>query len=223
MIPARPTAVVFDLDGTLVDSAPDIHAVGLRMLADLGRPPVTLAQAKSFVGNGAATFVARCLAATGPEPDAALRAEALRLFHAHYDADPAALSTVYPGVVGLLDALGAAGVPLGVCTNKPRRPADAVLAALGLAPHFAAVVGGDTLPVLKPDPAPLFLTLELLGADPAGALFVGDSETDAATAQAAGVPLALFTGGYRRGPVEAMAHAFAFDGHAALAARLAAA
>ncbi len=211
---------MFDLDGTLVDSAPDIHAVGARTLADLGRPPVTLDQTRAFVGNGAAVFVARCLEATGGAADPALRAEALRLFHAHYEADPAGLTRPYPGVPALLARLRAAGMPMGVCTNKPLRPAQGVLAALDLAGFFGAVVGGDTLPVLKPDPAPLRLTLDRLGADPAAALFVGDSETDAATAQAAGLPLALFTQGYRRSPVAAIPHAFAFDAFDDLSARL---
>jgi phosphoglycolate phosphatase len=220
MIPDRPPAVVFDLDGTLVDSAPDIHAVAVRTLADLGRPAVTLAQARSFVGNGAATFVARCLAATGPEPGDALRAEALRLFHRHYDADPAALTRPYPGVVALLGALRDRGARLAVCTNKPAGPTRGVLEALELAPFFGAVVAGDTLSVLKPHPGPLRLAFARLGADPAGGLFVGDSETDADTAEAAAVPFALFTGGYRRGPAEGIRADFRFDDFAALAARL---
>jgi len=102
----------------------------------------------------------------------------------------------------------AAGHALGVCTNKPAEPARAVLAHLGLLDRFAVVVGGDSLPVTKPDPAPLRAALEAL--PPGAAVFVGDSEVDAETARAAGVPFLLFTEGYRKSPISALPHAAAF-------------
>ncbi|PKP64012.1 MAG: phosphoglycolate phosphatase, partial [Alphaproteobacteria bacterium HGW-Alphaproteobacteria-8] len=107
------------------------------------------------------------------------------------------------------------GLRLGLCTNKPQRPAEKALAEVGLTPFFDAVVGGDIV-ALKPDPASLRLCLERLGADVAATLYVGDSETDADTAHAAETPFALFTQGYRKAPVEALAARFAFDHHAAL-------
>jgi phosphoglycolate phosphatase len=216
----RVRAVVFDLDGTLVDSAPDLHAAASAMLAGLGRREVTRAEATSFVGNGIERFVARCLEATGRTPDAETGAAALARFRAQYEAAPAALTRPYPGVPELLAALRASGRPLGVCTNKPEAPARAILGDLGLATHFDAVVGGDTLPVLKPHPAPLLHCLAALGADPAEALYVGDSETDAETARAAGVPFALFSGGYRKSPLAAFDGAQVFDDFPALAAQL---
>jgi len=213
---ARPRAVVFDLDGTLVDSAPDIHAAANVMLAALGRAPLDLSQVTSFVGNGVAKLVERCLAATGGA-DEALGARAFGIFREAYHAAPAVLTRPYPGVEGALDALAGAGCALGLCTNKPEGPTRQVLEGLGLARHFGAVVGGDTLAVMKPDPAPLELCLERLGAAPADGLYVGDSETDAATARAAGLPFALFTRGYRKSPVESFETVLSFDDFAALA------
>lgn len=211
---ARFRHVVFDLDGTLVDSAPDLQAAAAAMLRDLGRPPLSLAQIKGFVGNGIAKLVERCLAASGgppADPEAALAA-----FRRSYAAAPVALTRPYPGVAAALQRLRGAGIRLGVCTNKPQAPALAVLEGLRLADHFAAVVGGDLLPVLKPDPAPLRLCLDLLGAAGGPALFVGDSETDAATARNAGLPFALFTEGYRKSPVESFEAELVFSDYAAL-------
>jgi phosphoglycolate phosphatase len=211
-------AVAFDLDGTLIDSAPDIHAAAAAMLAALGRPAPSVAAVTGFVGNGVARLVARCLDATGGGgADAALHARALALFEDAYEAAPAALARPYPGVLAALDAFAAEGLALGVCTNKPQKVAEATLAALDLARCFGALVGGGAGVALKPDPAPLRLTLARLGAAPEAALFVGDSEIDAETARAADVPFALFTEGYRKSPVEALAPAFAFADFARLA------
>ncbi|MEO1459590.1 MAG: HAD family hydrolase, partial [Pseudomonadota bacterium] len=133
-------AVVFDLDGTLVESAPDLHAAAVRMLAGLGRPALDLATVTGFVGNGVGKLVERCLVATGGEDG--LQAEALAAFHRHYAAAPTALTRPYEGVADALAALAAAGLPLGVCTNKPEAMARRVLTDLDLAAPFGAVVGG---------------------------------------------------------------------------------
>jgi phosphoglycolate phosphatase len=206
----RPAAVVFDLDGTLVHSAPDIHAAACAALAALGRPPLDLATVTGFVGNGTAVLMRRCLDATGGG-DAALHAAALAQFSAAYAADPATLTRPYPGVEGALAALAAAGVPMAVCTNKPQALAAAVLERLGLNPPFALLVGGGAGHPLKPDPAGLLDCIARLGATPATALYVGDSETDAATARAAAVRFALFAGGYRHAPVAGLGADLIFD------------
>ena len=212
--PPIPGPVVFDLDGTLVDSAPDLHAAANRMLAELGRPPLSLAQVTGFIGNGVPKLVERCLQATGGVEG--LQAGALARFRRHYDASPAELTRPYPGAVAALQALRGAGRRLGVCTNKPEAPARKLLALLGMHRHFDAVVGGDSLAVQKPDPAPLCHAIAALGGDPGSALYVGDSEVDAATAENAGVAFALFTQGYRRTPVERLRCAFAFGDFAEL-------
>lgn len=201
--------VAFDLDGTLVDSAPDLHAAANRMLADLGRPALTLPQVTGFIGNGVPKLVERCLEATGGAAD--LHPQAMARFRAHYDAAPADLTRPWPGALDALRALGAAGLPLGVCTNKPEAPARKLLALLGMEGLFGSVIGGDTCPEHKPQPEPLLRCLAELGGGPAGALYVGDSETDADTAANAGVPFALYTRGYRKRPVESFEAALTFE------------
>ncbi|MEM9010186.1 MAG: phosphoglycolate phosphatase [Pseudomonadota bacterium] len=211
----RAAAVVFDLDGTLIDSAPDLHRAANAMLGQLGRPMLDLAEVRSFIGNGIPTLVARCLAATGgPVADA----DATAIFNAEYAASPTALTLPYPGVLSALQALRHGGHPLGICTNKPGEMARRVLADLGLAPFFDAVVGGGDAPALKPDPSALRAALAPLGA--ARALFVGDSEVDAATAAAAGLPFALFTAGYRKEPVAAFDADLVFDDFSVLVAHV---
>lgn len=198
---AAPSGLVFDLDGTLVDSAPDIAAATNAMLADLGYQALSAETIAGFVGNGVVLLVERTLAHVGASssPQAALDR-----FRAHYDAAPADLTRAYPGVPEALAALRFSGLPLGVCTNKPEGPARAVLDALSLDDFFEAVIGGDTTDALKPDPLPLVTAFDKLGIPPAEGLFVGDSEVDAETAAAAGVRFALHTRGYLRGPAEAV-------------------
>ena len=206
---SRYRIVVFDLDGTLVDSAPDLHAAANRMLDEIGRPPLSLAQVTGFVGNGVPKLVERCLDATGGVDG--LRREAVARFRHHYDAAPAELTRPYPNVVETASALCAAGCRLGICTNKPEAPARKLLALLGMDGLFGALVGGDTLPAIKPDPAPLMHAIGCLGGDSASALYVGDSETDAETAANSGVAFALFTEGYRRAPADALRSAHRFS------------
>ena len=199
--------IVFDLDGTLIDSAPDIHAAGNATLAAEGLAPVTPEQARSFIGNGARVFVERLERAAAGANDPARTARMHRHFVAVYETSHR-LTTVYPGVAAALDRLRARGWRLAICTNKPEGPARAVLAHFGWSDLFEVVIGGDTLPVIKPDPAPLNAAIAALGGD--RALFVGDSEVDAETARAAGIRFALYTEGYRHGPTSAIPHDAAF-------------
>jgi phosphoglycolate phosphatase len=205
-------AVVFDLDGTLVDSVPDLHAAASRTLADEGLPPLSRATIQGFVGNGLPKLVERLMAATGIAAGEHPRLHAA--FAAHYAAAPAALTRPYPGAPEALAALRAAGCRLGLCTNKPAAFTHAILAALGL--EFDVVTAGDSLPVKKPDPLPLLETVRALGGPPA--LYVGDSEVDAETAARAGLPFLLFRGGYCHVPHDSLAFAAAFDRFAELPA-----
>ena len=209
-------AIVFDLDGTLVDSAPDIVGAGNALLADEGAAPIPFAVARGFIGAGADVFVRRMMAAAGMAEDAARQARLHAAFLDRYEGAVGA-TVLYPGVLGALDALAAGGWRIGICTNKPERPTAALLRHFGLGPRFAAVIGGDTLSVRKPDPAPLAAAIAALGGLPS--VFVGDSET----ARRAGVPLALYTEGYRKTPLGALHHDAAFSDFAELpeiAARL---
>ncbi|MFV0472821.1 MAG: phosphoglycolate phosphatase [Pikeienuella sp.] len=201
---AFPGAVIFDLDGTLVDSAPDIHAAANAMLAALDRPALDAERVVSFVGNGVAKLVERCLDATGG-PDG--RAQAL--FDAAYARAPAALTRPYPGVREALAALDDAGCALGIVTNKPAALTGALLEGLSLGARFRVVLGGDSLARMKPDPLPLLTAAARLGAG--DAVFIGDSETDEAAAESAGMRFGFFTGGYRRRPAAEFEADFAFD------------
>ncbi|MEO1678930.1 MAG: phosphoglycolate phosphatase [Pseudomonadota bacterium] len=199
-------AVVLDLDGTLIDSAPDIHAAANAALGAEGVAPLSLDEARSFVGAGTPTFVRRAMAARGIDAD---RFEPLHAAFLGAYEGAVALTAPYPGAVDALAVLAGRGHPMGLCTNKPIGPTRTVLEHFRLAHVFGAVMGGDSLAVRKPDPAPLHAVMEGLGASTC--LYVGDSEVDAETAARAGVPFLLFTEGYRKTPVEDLPHAAAFS------------
>ncbi len=200
--------VIFDLDGTLLHSAPDIHRVANLVLGPAGVGTFTLDEVTAAIGSGVSVLVTRLAALRGlalePERHRGIVANFTALYEDSHD-----LTRPYPGVLDALTALAAAGHPLGLCTNKPHRPALAALRHFDLTDTFATVVGGDSLPQRKPDPAPLRHTMSLLGAS--RALYVGDSEVDAETAAAAGVPFVLFTEGYRKTPREELPHAAWFS------------
>ena len=204
--------IVFDLDGTLIDSAPDIHATANLVLADEGLAGFDLATVRGFVGRGVPHLVDSLLKAHGIEDPARAARMAENLIGRYEDA--VTLTRPYPGVEGALQALQAAGHRLGVCTNKPIAPALAVLRHLGLQPSFEVVLGGDSGLPRKPDPAPLHETLRCMGGGPAA--YVGDSEVDAATAEAAGLPFFLFTEGYRKAAPDTLPHRALFSDFAEL-------
>jgi len=191
-------AIVFDLDGTLIDSAPDICAAVNKMLAGQNIAPLSLARVRSFIGNGIPKLVERVMREAAilysEEKHAALTKE----FSQYYFAHPAVMTKPYPNVRKTLDILQAEGFKLGICTNKAHGVTLRVLEQLGLEKYFTSVIGGDSLVVNKPDPAMLDAAISQLGGSEA--LFVGDSEVDAMTAQAAKVAFILFTGGYLKGP-----------------------
>ena len=198
--------IVFDLDGTLIDSAPDIRAAANVMLAGEGAAPLDLPTTISFIGNGVPKLVERAMRARNlPEADHARLTEVMLQA---YGRNPATLTRLYDGLEDLLPALKAAGHRLGICTNKPEAPTREILDIFAITGLFDVIVGGDTLPVKKPDPAPLFRAYEALGAGPR--LYVGDSEVDAETAERAAVPFALFTEGYRKMAVDDLTHAHRF-------------
>jgi phosphoglycolate phosphatase len=212
-------AIVFDLDGTLVDSVGDLHLATNKMLAEFDKAPLSLAKITSFIGNGIPALVGLARQEVGlPE---ALQDQMQTRMLAHYSDHPADLTRPYDGVVATLTALQAAGHPMGVCTNKFHAPSVQVLEALDLMRFFDVVIGGDSLPQRKPHPAPLFAAFDALGTG--RRLYIGDSEVDAETAAQANIPFGLFTRGYRKTPVEQMAKTFAFDDYAALLAWVSAA
>jgi phosphoglycolate phosphatase len=204
--------IIFDLDGTLIDSAPDIQAVANGVLGAEGYQPITLEQTRSFIGNGAPTFVARMRAARDI-PDSE-QDRLLTAFKIGY-VSAVDLTVIFEGVVPALEALRAKGHTLGICTNKPFKPTEAILAHLDIARLFEAVIGGDSLPTHKPDPAMLHAAAEGLGNGPV--IYVGDSEVDAETAQRADVPFLFYTQGYHKTDVSSIPKTAAFDSYASFA------
>ena len=204
--------IVFDLDGTLIDSNPTLWASGSALLAELGRPPVSAETSAGFVGKGVRALVEGLLRHTGGIPGE-LDPHVDR-YRAIYAADPVTGTLVYDGVPAALAALAAAGHGLAVCTQKPNAPALRLLEALGLMPPVTGFTGGDSLDVLKPDPRMLHHAADQL--PPGPLILVGDSEIDAATAANAGVPFLLHTRGYRLDPASPIAAAGSFDDFAAL-------
>ncbi len=189
-------SLVFDLDGTLIDSVPDLQAAVNRMLAAENLAPMERAEVQSYVGDGAPTLVRRVMAARGL--DEARHAELTDRLVTDYTARASELTLVHPNVSETLDALKRSGHRLGVCTNKPGGATKAVLDALGLSVFFDAVISGDSLPEKKPHPAPLLAAVRQLGGP---AIYVGDSEVDARTAEAAALPFLLYSEGYLRVPL----------------------
>lgn len=186
---------VFDLDGTLVDSAPDLHAALDRLMAARGLPGFKRAEVVAMTGDGAKVLVERAMAARGVPFDQA----ALDSFLEDYSANASVETAPFAGIAEALDKLVATGWRLAVCTNKPVAPARTLLQALGLAHRFLVIGGGDSYPTRKPDPAHLLATLRDAGGDPARAVMIGDHHNDMAAASGAGIP-AIFAGwGY--GPV----------------------
>ena len=201
--------IIFDLDGTLIDSAPDIQAVANGVLVAEGHQPIKLEQTRSFIGNGAPTFVARMRAARDI-PDSE-QDRLLTAFKIGY-VSAVDLTVVFDGVVPALEALKAKGHSLGICTNKPFKPTEAILAHLDMARLFDSVIGGDTLPTHKPDPAMLHAAADALGDGPV--IYVGDSEVDAETAQRGGVPFLFFTEGYHKTDLNSIPKTAAFGSYA---------
>jgi phosphoglycolate phosphatase len=203
MIRAMPnpvSAVVFDLDGTLVDSAPDLQAALNETLAPRGFGPLDLATVTGFVGDGIPTLVRRGLGAVGADLTAAQEEQAIADFFAAYRRHPARWSKPYPGVVKELRRLHGLGYPLGVCTNKAVDLSRQVLDELGLGGYFRSLLGGDSLAVRKPDPRTLQAVLDELGVSAREAVMVGDSAHDVETARNAAVRVVVVSYGYSRKP-----------------------
>ena len=192
--------VMIDLDGTLIDTVPDLATAANRMLADLGRAVWDEAHYRAWIGNGVPRFVKRAL--TGEmqaEPDSKLFERALVLFRRHYGAAVSDLSRPYPGVVEALERLKAQGFSLACITNKAEAFTLPLLRNLDLYQYFQLVLSGDSLPKQKPDPLPLRYACGHFGIDTAHGVLVGDSSNDVHAARLAGMPVICVTYGYNHG------------------------
>lgn len=193
-------AVVIDLDGTLLDTAPDLADAAMAMAADLDLPAIDLATVKTYIGNGVSRLVKRVLTRDmEAEPDKELYARAMPVYERHYAEWVARKSRPFPGVVEGLQTFKAMGVHVACITNKAERFTVPLLQATGLFPFFELVLSGDTLPERKPSPLPLLHACQYFGVEPADLLLIGDSLNDTQAARAAGCPVFCVPYGYNRG------------------------
>lgn len=203
--------LIFDLDGTLIDSAPDLQVACNTVLAARGRPQITVHQTRQFIGRGARVLIEHAFAATGgpPDPDDPV----LQDFLDTYAQALCVHTTVYPGVPETLTLLGQRA-PLALCTNKPVALVPPILAALDLARFFPVVVGGGSVPTKKPHAEPLLAAMA--GLSVAEAVLVGDSSADVGAARNAGIPVVAVAYGYSHGPAEALGADRLIDSFSAL-------
>lgn len=202
-----PRTLLLDLDGTLVDTVPDLAAALNRLMAARRLPGFSGPETAAMVGDGVAALVRKAFAQRGGEPDA----DAVAEFAADYAAHAAVESRLYPNVLPVLRDLSGAGWRLAVCTNKPEGAARALLEAVGLLELMVAVGGGDSFPVRKPDPAHMTATLRAAGGTPGRAVMAGDHANDIAASRGAGLPCIFATWGYGPPAMAAGATATARD------------
>ena len=196
-----PETIIFDLDGTLVDTAPDLTAALNAVLTRQGLPTVPLDQVRHMVGRGARVLIESALTSHGISFDTNLITDLFQHFLDYYEANIVETSRPFDGVEYQLQTLSRNGHKLGVCTNKPEALSHKLLTELDLKKFFPVVLGADSKPYRKPDPRHLLDTVAELGGNPADSVLIGDSETDAKTAQAASIPVILVSFGYSEIPV----------------------
>jgi phosphoglycolate phosphatase len=221
--PLAGVAVLFDLDGTLIDTAGDLAASMNHVLENAGCAPVPAPRVRHLVGHGARAMLKGAFAENGaPAPDETALDAHVEAFIAHYRAHIAVHSRPFPGAVAAIEALKQDGAAIAICTNKREALARALIESLGLEGHFAAIVGADSAGAAKPDPHPLRLCLDLTKRD--RGVFVGDSDTDIKAAAAMNMPCLAARFGY--GPLDLLGDAYAdfstYDEAAALVRRAAA-
>lgn len=194
-------AILFDLDGTLVDSMPDIATATNAMLAAIGHRTLPIEQLRTFVGKGTTILIKRAIAANidPPEPEAIFFAQAQQLFNQYYHLYNGTKSQLYPNVIAGLQQLKKRKLKLGVVTNKPHEFTIPLLEKTGLLPFFEVVVSGDTCTLKKPHPEPLYHACKLLSISIQNTLFVGDSQNDTQAANAANMDVLILPYGYNEG------------------------
>jgi phosphoglycolate phosphatase len=204
--------IVFDLDGTLLDTAPDLVAALNAATAAEGLAPLAIDDVRDSIGHGARGLTRLALEHAGRAEDPDLMARVIAKFLGGYEAKIAVMTRPFPGAVEALNRLAERGFRFAVCTNKREHLARLVLDALGLTDRFAAISGGDTFAASKPDARHLLGTITLAGGDPARALMVGDSRTDIDAARNAGVPVIAVRGGYTDLPIDGLGADVVIDG-----------
>ena len=203
--------IIFDLDGTLVDSAPDLHACANRLLKRYHQPTISLKQSQKFIGDGVRQFVKLAWLQSNREMDESQLTKLQDEFLLDYQNQPAQLSETYPGVRETLDQLSHFGYKMAVCTNKPQVAAETLLKNLGLRDYFSQIAGGDFYSVKKPNKLHLLNLLNDLGKSTSSAVMIGDNEHDADTSKAAETMFIMCTYGYARIPLKDIHFDFKID------------
>ena len=217
MFEFQPTAIVWDLDGTLVDSAPDL-ATALNTVLDMrGFFTLSLGEVRKMIGNGVPKLDERGFNAVGVRPDALQLNELVEIFGAQYKACSTDNTRPYPGIVDALQEIHSMNIQMGVCTNKPEAFTRQILEGLGLSRYFSSVIGGDSTGAKKPDPEPVLACLRGLVSEPASSVMIGDSVHDVHAAHAAGLKIGVVPWGYRSVPVEDLGADFVLHDAAGLA------
>lgn len=206
------SCIIFDLDGTLIDTAPGLANSMNVLLQRRGRGNLSLEALRPHISHGAKAIITHAMSVTGEAASEAQIEQMFDEFLTHYRRHMAEASLPYPGLTDCLDQLKAQGHILGICTNRFEASAHELLSALGLQDYFDSVTGQDSYGVGKPDPRPVLETLKCLGGQVGNAVFIGDSEIDVAAAKAAGLPVIVTSFGYGEIPVQQM-NADAVIGH----------
>jgi phosphoglycolate phosphatase len=196
LIVGRFQTVVYDLDGTLIDSAKDMQVAVSNVLADHGLPPVTEDDVRIFMGQGSRVTMNKAFSKYGRHLDNEALSAVTREFVRYYEADPVSHTVAFDGVNDVVARFDGLGLKQGVCTNKFEKPSRVILEHLRLMPPIADVAGADTFPVRKPDPRHILMLVERMGGDPARTVMIGDSIHDVEAAHAAGLPAVLVSWGY---------------------------
>jgi phosphoglycolate phosphatase len=200
LITRRFDTVLYDLDGTLIDSAKDMQLAVSHVLADHGLPAVTEDDLRNYMGQGSKVTMGKAFAKYGKTLDDETLSAVTREFVRYYEADPVSHTTAFAGVADVVARLGRLGLKQGVCTNKFERPSRMILEHLKLMPPITDLAGADTFPVRKPDPRHILMLLERMGTDPKRAIMIGDSINDVESAHGAGLPAVLVSWGYTDKP-----------------------
>jgi len=200
LIASRFDTVIYDLDGTLIDSAKDMQVAVSNVLADHRLPPVSEEDVRIFMGQGSKVTMAKAFAKYGKSLDEASLSAVTREFVRYYEADPVSHTSAFAGVNEVVDRFDKLGLKQGVCTNKFERPSRMILEHLRLMPPITDLAGADTFPVRKPDPRHILMLVERMGSTPERAAMVGDSIHDVHAAHAAGLPAVLVSWGYTDTP-----------------------
>ena len=200
LIASRFDTVIYDLDGTLIDSAQDMRVAVSNVLADHGLPPVSDEDVRIFMGQGSKVTMGKAFAKNGKSLDDEALSAVTREFVRYYEADPISHTVAFDGVAEVVARFARLGLKQGVCTNKFEKPSRIILEHLKLMPPIGDVAGADTFPVRKPDPQHILLLVERMGGDPRRTVMIGDSIHDVEAAHRAGLPAVLVSWGYTARP-----------------------